>query len=88
MKRNYKLIIIEDDPYWQELLSELIEDQGWSVKIYSNLSDASKALSTELFHFATVDLRLLLDRDKNIGAYEEWGGWNVLNQVKQQSLNS
>jgi ActR/RegA family two-component response regulator len=59
-----RVLIVDDDPSWQELLGENIEDLELpglgprSVQIAGNFDDARNLLDRQHFHIAFVDLRL------------------------------
>ena len=59
-----RVLIIDDDPSWQELLSENIEDLDLPglgprcVQISGTFDDARNLLDRQHFHIAFVDLRL------------------------------
>lgn len=88
MKRKFKILIIEDEVYWQEIIREILEKENLIVKTCKTAKEAKMLLQMELFHFATIDLRLFYDSEKSILKSDEWGGWEILRLVKELSLNS
>lgn len=88
MEKSYKIIIIEDEEYWQKVIVEMLSDPPYKTSVFSDYESAEKALKDQLFHFAIVDLRLLMDYHKNLDHSDEWGGWKVLQLIKDKSLNS
>jgi ActR/RegA family two-component response regulator len=61
---NDRVLVVDDDPSWQELLSENIEDLDLpglgprSVQISGTFDDARALMDRQHFHLAFVDLRL------------------------------
>jgi class 3 adenylate cyclase/ActR/RegA family two-component response regulator len=88
MKRSYKVLVIEDDTEWINILKPLLVSEGCRVTVCRTTEEGEAALSRELFHFATIDLKLLYDSYKTLAASGEWGGWKILKLIKEKSLNS
>ncbi|HHN93207.1 MAG TPA: response regulator [Anaerolineae bacterium] len=59
MSKRHSILIVEDDPWWQEVLREPLEDEGYAVTILSDYQEARRALDEH--RFALVILDLLLD---------------------------
>jgi DNA-binding NarL/FixJ family response regulator len=53
-----RALIVEDSPAWQEILSEILTDQGLAVDVASNLEDATAALRATPHRMAVIDLSL------------------------------
>jgi len=53
-----KILIIEDDPTWQELLSEVVEDIAGLPYVVDSYETALTALTSRRYDFATVDVSL------------------------------
>jgi len=57
-KTPFRAIVIEDDPSWQQILSEILTDCGLAVDVADNLEDAQQILKREPHRLALVDLSL------------------------------
>lgn len=58
---NHRILVVDDDPSWQELLSESIQEAGigpYSLHVASSYNEADALLNRQHFHLAFVDLRL------------------------------
>jgi DNA-binding response OmpR family regulator len=88
MEKQYKIIIIEDENIWQNILLETLKDQPFKIMIFTDYESAEIALRDQLFHFAIVDLRLLMDFHKDTTMNEDWDGWKVLDMINKKSLNT
>ncbi len=58
---NHRILIVDDDPSWQELLSESIQEAGvgpYTLHVASSRAEAETLLDRQHFHLAFVDLRL------------------------------
>jgi RNA polymerase sigma factor (sigma-70 family) len=58
MSQIFQALILEDDPSWQQILAEILDDAGLKVEIYSNLAEAKRQLHEKAYRFAVVDLSL------------------------------
>ena len=57
----HRILIVDDDPSWQELLSESIQEAGLGphrLQVASSRAEAEALLDRQHFHLAFVDLRL------------------------------
>jgi DNA-binding NarL/FixJ family response regulator len=54
------LLVVEDDPTWQSLFTEIIADAGFSTKVVASVPEAEKALEAENFVLVVVDISLSL----------------------------
>jgi DNA-binding NarL/FixJ family response regulator len=54
------VLVIEDDPAWQTLFSELVTDAGFRAHVVGTVADARRALKTDRFSAAVVDISLSL----------------------------
>lgn len=52
------ILILEDDPHWQEILSELVTDLRFKPVVVSSLDEALAALSVRRYALAIVDISL------------------------------
>lgn len=69
-------LVVEDDPSWQGILSEILTDSGLTVDVASTNEAAIEHLRSRTYRLATVDLSLGSDhRNKD--------GLSVLDAVKQ-----
>ncbi len=55
---NILALVIEDEPAWQELLSELLNDLGLSVEVAGELESAVALIRAQPHRLAVVDLSL------------------------------
>ncbi len=53
-----KVLVVEDDAGWRSILSELLEDAGYKVRMSTSYGDALGYLRREKFNLAVVDLYL------------------------------
>lgn len=53
-----RALVIEDDPSWQQILSEILQDQGFAVDVAATLDAAITALRAAPHRLAVVDLSL------------------------------
>lgn len=51
-------LIVEDDPSWQGILSEILVDNGLQVDVTDNLEDAVHQIRTTVYRLAIIDLSL------------------------------
>jgi DNA-binding NarL/FixJ family response regulator len=58
MAQIFQALVLEDDPSWQQILAEILNDAGLKVEIYSNLAEAQRQLHEKAYRFAVVDLSL------------------------------
>jgi DNA-binding NarL/FixJ family response regulator len=58
-------LIVEDDPSWQELLTEMLSDAGLQVTVTANLIEALEHLKKVPYRLAIVDLSLVGDDHHN-----------------------
>lgn len=64
------VLILEDDPAWQKILKELVEDLNYRAWIVSSLSEVESALTTRIYALAVVDISLSLADHRNRGGVE------------------
>ncbi len=58
---EHRILVVDDDPSWQELLSESIQEAGlgpYTLRVASSRAEADALLDRQHFHLAFVDLRL------------------------------
>jgi DNA-binding response OmpR family regulator len=79
-----KVLVIEDNQAWQDLLKKYLERDGFYVEIVDNLESALTKVKHELFHFITIDMRLD-DSNQAPGRYE---GWTILKVVKELRIQN
>lgn len=77
-----KVLVIEDDPKWSNLLKDYLEEAGYYVDMVSNLQDAIEIIQHQTFHFITVDMQL----DRKTTQTERLEGWNILRLVKKMGI--
>jgi len=74
-----KVLIIEDNEVWQNILKEPLESDGFFVEVVNNLDEAVKKVNREKFHFITIDMQLHNDTTTP----EQYEGWNILEIIKK-----
>ena len=72
-----RALIIEDSPAWQEILGEILTDQGLAIDVASSLEDATAALRATPHRLAVIDLSL----QDNSGQNED--GLRVMEAVRR-----
>ena len=72
-----RALIVEDSPAWQEILSEILADQGLAVDAADNLEDATDLLRATPHRLAVIDLSL----QDNSGQNED--GLRVIEAVRR-----
>ena len=84
MSQKGKVLVIEDEQDWQDLLTEYLEEAGFHVTLVSGLEAGYKRVKEEMFHFATIDLQL----DKNNQNPSEFEGWSILQKIVEYRADS
>lgn len=56
--QNKKVLVVEDDAGWRNILTELLADSGCDVRSCASYGDALGSLRREHFHLAVIDLSL------------------------------
>ncbi|BAJ63653.1 MULTISPECIES: response regulator transcription factor [Anaerolinea] len=77
MKVSLRALVVDDDPSWLELLSEILEEVGYHVDCAINLVQANDLLKKP-YHLAIVDLSLDTYDHRN------QDGLKVLEQIHRQ----
>jgi len=52
------ILIVDDDPQIQEMISDILTDKGYTVKAVSKAKDAIAESNKELYNLALVDIHL------------------------------
>lgn len=55
---SFRAIVVEDDPSWQQILSEILSDSGLEVDAASSVDEAAQILKSQPHRLAVVDLSL------------------------------
>lgn len=74
-----RALIVEDDPDWQAILTELLTDSGLAVDCAANLHEAERAIQFGPHRLAVVDLSLRLEDHAN------QDGLSILSRIHQQN---
>ena len=53
-----RALLVDDDPSWRDILSELLEDSGFLVDAAADLQEALNLVQTRAHKVAVVDLLL------------------------------
>jgi CheY-like chemotaxis protein len=77
MRTRGKVLVIEDNRYWQTDLREYLEAANYYVEVADNLDKALEKVKKELFHFITIDMQL---KESTVDA-ETFEGWEILQIV-------
>ncbi len=64
--RSKHVLIIDDQENWRIALKTLIEEAGVRVTVAPNFADAKRALTTERFDLALLDVRLVDEDEFNV----------------------
>ena len=72
----FRALVVEDNPSWQQIISEILSDLGLKVDVADNVDDAYAALKANPHRLAVVDLSLS-PKDHN-----NYDGLRVLDGVK------
>lgn len=75
MNEAVKVLVVEDSPDWQQLLTRLIKDAGYEVVAVSNHQEAARQLDSQLFHVAIIAPRLVAED------YDDLSGLQVLKHI-------
>jgi DNA-binding NarL/FixJ family response regulator len=81
------ILIVEDDAGWRSILSELLADAGYNVRLCSSYGEASGYLRREAYALAVVDLSLgdvAWDLDTS-GGLE---GYQLLDLAREKGANT
>jgi DNA-binding NarL/FixJ family response regulator len=73
---NARALVVEDDPSWQQILSEILSDAGLIVDVADNLESAVTSLRTAPHRLVVVDLSL------DSGDHHNRDGLRVLDAVR------
>ena len=84
MPTKYKVLIIEDEPIWQATLQDTLQGLECEIQVKGNHEEAVRALKTELFHFAIIDLQLMHDAFRPT---EQFAGFDILEKIMNIGLN-
>lgn len=64
------VLVVDDDPKYQDIHRRLLEDRVGRVLIAANRSDALQLIQRRFFHAAILDIRLIEYADENIEGLE------------------
>lgn len=53
-----RVLIVEDEPAWREILGEILVDAGYAVNQATNLGDALRALHHQAYNLVVIDISL------------------------------
>jgi DNA-binding NarL/FixJ family response regulator len=74
------ILVVEDDPTWQDIFTEIIGDVGFNPLVVSSYQDAVAALAARSYVLAVVDISLSLPD------YADRGGVEVLKEMVKLSV--
>ena len=81
MSQTLRALVVEDDPSWQQIISEILSDSKLQVDIVSNIDEAMLALKSQPHRVAVVDLSLSPNDHNNVD------GLRVLDAVRKLDPN-
>lgn len=81
MASTLRALVVEDEPSWQQILSEILSDCGLAVDVAESLDGASLSLKAQPHRLAVVDLSLSPNDHNN------YDGLRVLDAVRRLDPN-
>jgi RNA polymerase sigma factor (sigma-70 family) len=86
-ERSGKVLVVDDDAGWRSILSELLTDGGYGVRVCSSYGDALGSLRREKFLLAVVDLSLTSDPiGSKIPTKDEMEGYQLLADARASGI--
>jgi CheY-like chemotaxis protein len=79
MKGKGKVLVIEDNEFWQNILRDYLELEGFYVEVVSDLETAIQKLEKEIFHCITIDMNL----DEANNDADNFEGWDILKKIER-----
>lgn len=76
--KDHRALLVDDDPSWRDILSELLEDAGFEVDVAETLSEALRLVQSRVHRVAVVDLSLDATDHRNSD------GLTILQEIKQK----
>ncbi len=76
------ILFVDDQENWRDVISCLLVDMAYDVKVASNIEDAWSLLNTFKFDLAIIDVRL---DGKN---FDDIQGLELLDRIKTQKFQS
>lgn len=81
MTQNFRALIVDDDNSWQQIMSEILIDNGFDVDTASTLDEAVESLKATPHRLAVVDLSL------SASDHHNQDGLRVLDHVRRLDPN-
>ena len=85
--RDNQVLVVEDDAGWRSILSELLEDAGYLVRLCASFGDALGYIRREKFILAVIDLSLtdevVWEQNRS---QEHLEGYDLLAQTKAAAI--
>lgn len=81
MPDMFKLLLVEDDADWLDLYYDYLKDEQYSIDTARSIQQAFDFMDKNQYDTVLTDLKM-------IGFGNEFGGFNVLQKVKQTSPNT
>jgi DNA-binding NtrC family response regulator len=75
------ILVVDDQENWRNLLTEILTSDGHIVKTAANVQEAENALQESSFDIATIDMRLVDEKNGNVD------GLRVLKKAKELHPN-
>lgn len=77
MSTRGKVLVIEDNQDWQDILKGYLDEAGFFVEVVATLESGLEKIKNEIYHFATIDLQL----DENTLIPSKFEGWKILEKI-------
>ncbi|MFQ5852401.1 MAG: response regulator [Candidatus Binatia bacterium] len=66
MRKRGEILVVEDMENWQDLLFNILRDEGYLVRVASTYSEANTLLQEYSPHLAIIDIRLIDADETNV----------------------
>lgn len=81
MKRKKRVLVLEDEQFWVDDLTEALESGGFRVSAALNIEDAKKLIQQDFYHLLSLDLSMIH------GGGTAKHGMEWLDELNGQKLN-
>src|SRR5215216_5475400 len=80
MDRAGRILVVDDNPRWRDLLREVLEPQGFLVDTAATAIQAYERLSEALYHLLVLDIRMEDSDESNVE------GMDLLKKLKDEKF--
>jgi ActR/RegA family two-component response regulator len=84
-KRQWQILVVDDDPTWLDLLEEILEDEGYGVCKAATYEEAVQSLERQTFQLAVVDVNLADAPVNERGEPMDTSGLAVIEQIGKRA---